>query len=129
MTTILPRFFAATLLGASTGLLGCSSSSAKSDQASASTATTAATVSADSSSAPAASLPQQIADVVVQLDGGIHTGFRFMHAKGIVISGSFTPTAQAKSLSRAAHFNGPAVPVTVESVFEEIQMLRRFRRG
>jgi catalase len=58
-------------------------------------------------------LPQQIADVVVQLDGGIHTGFRFMHAKGIVVSGSFTPTAQAKALSRAAQFTGGAVPVTV----------------
>ena len=88
MTTILARLFAATLLCARTGLLGCSSPSPKSDQASASTATTAATVSADSSSTPAASLPQQIADVVVQLNGGIHTGFRFMHAKGIVVSGN-----------------------------------------
>ena len=79
------------LLGASTGLLGCERSSARSESVSRSTA------SADSSSAsqPGASLPQQIADVVVQLNGGIHTGFRFMHAKGIVLSGSFTPTAQA----------------------------------
>ena len=36
-----------------------------------------------------------------------------MHAKGIVVSGSFTPAAQAKSLSQAAHFKGPPVPVTV----------------
>ena len=41
------------------------------------------------------------------------TGFRFDHAKGIVVSGTFTPTAQARSLSPAAHFAGPAVPVTV----------------
>lgn len=68
---------------------------------------------ADSGAAPVASLPQQIADVVVKLNGGIHTGFRFMHAKGIVLSGTFTPTAEARSLSQAGHFNGPAVPVTV----------------
>ena len=50
---------------------------------------------------------------MVKVNGGIHTGFRFNHAKGIVVSGSFTPTAQAKSLSPAAHFGGPPVPVTV----------------
>jgi len=74
-----------------------------------------ATTHVDSSSTPAAaaSLPQQIADQMVQLNGGIHPGFRFNHAKGIVVSGSFTPTAQAKTLSRAAHFSGPVVPVTV----------------
>ena len=26
-------------------------------------------------------LPQQIADVITKLNGGVHTGFRFMHAK------------------------------------------------
>ena len=36
-----------------------------------------------------------------------------MHAKGIVVSGTFKPTPEAKSLSRAAHFSGPPVPVTV----------------
>ena len=99
----------ATLFGASTGLLGCERSSARSESNSQSAP------SADSApgSSSGASLPQQIADVVVKLNGGIHTGFRFMHAKGIVLSGSFTPTSQAKSLSRAAHFKGPAVPVTV----------------
>ncbi len=97
----------ATLLGASAVLPGCDRPSGRDEK----TAESAAPV--DSSSKPAASLPQQIADVVVQLNGGIHTGFRFMHAKGIVTSGTFTPTAEAKTLSRAAHFNGPPVPVTV----------------
>jgi catalase len=97
------------LLSASTGLVGCGRPGAHSESSSHSTA------SADSSSAsqPSASLPQQIADQFVLLNGGIHTGFRFNHAKGIVVSGSFTPTAQAKTLSRAAHFGGPPVPVTV----------------
>jgi catalase len=58
-------------------------------------------------------LPQQIADVITQLNGGIHTGYRFMHAKGLVVTGSFTPTAQAHTVSKAAHLAGPTVPVTV----------------
>jgi catalase len=60
-----------------------------------------------------ASLPQQIADVVVQLNGGVHTGFRFMHAKGIVATGTFTPAPGARSLSRAAHLQSAPMPVTV----------------
>jgi catalase len=95
------------LLGASAVLQGCDRRSTRAEQ------TSQAADPVDSSAAPTASLPQQIADEMVQLNGGIHTGFRFAHAKGIVTSGSFTPTSEAKSLSRAAHFSGPAVPVTV----------------
>jgi catalase len=98
---------AAAVLAAALIFSGCSRSSARAEE------TAAANTHADSSSTPAASLPQQIADQMVQLNGGIHTGFRFNHAKGIVVSGSFTPTAQAKSVSRAAHFSGPPVPATV----------------
>jgi catalase len=97
----------AALLAAGAALSGCDRSSARA------VSTAQAAPPADSVPEPAASLPQQIADVVVRLNGGIHTGFRFMHSKGIVTSGTFTPTARAKSLSRAAHFNGPTVPVTV----------------
>lgn len=59
------------------------------------------------------SLPQQIADVMVQLAGGIHPGLRFTHTKGLVTTGTFTPSPQARTLSRAAHLQGPPVPVTV----------------
>jgi catalase len=59
------------------------------------------------------SLPQQIADVMVQLNGGIHPGFRFAHAKGLVLTGTFTPAPSARSVSRAAHLAGGKVPVTV----------------
>ncbi len=97
----------ATLLGAGAVLLGCERPSPRAEKPS------EAAAPVDSGSKPAASLPQQIADVMVQVNGGIHTGFRFNHAKGIVVSGSFTPTAEAKSLSRAAHFGGSPVPVTV----------------
>jgi catalase len=108
MASNLPRFLASILLVADVALAGCKNNDANTEKTSASADTTAAPAAT-----AAAGLPQQIADVVVKLDGGIHTGFRFMHAKGIVVSGSFTPTAQAKALSRAAHFSGPAVPVTV----------------
>ena len=59
------------------------------------------------------SLPQQIADLQIQLSGGIHPGFRFAHAKGLVLTGTFTPAKGAQSISRAAHLRGPTVPVTV----------------
>lgn len=42
---------------------------------------------------------------------GSHSGHRALHAKGIVLSGTFTPTADAAALTRAAHFAGPPVPV------------------
>jgi len=58
-------------------------------------------------------LPQQIADVMVQLAGGIHPGIRFTHAKGLVTTGTFTPAPSAKTISRAAHLQSAAVPVTI----------------
>jgi catalase len=59
------------------------------------------------------SLPQQIADVMIQLAGGVHPGLRFTHTKGLVATGTFTPAPTAKSISRAAHLQDAAVPVTV----------------
>jgi catalase len=63
--------------------------------------------------AQAKSMPQQIADAMVQLNGGVHTGYRFAHAKGLVLTGTFVPASGARKLSRAAHLAGPTVPVTV----------------
>lgn len=62
-------------------------------------------------SAQQKSMPEQIADVMVVLNGGIHTGFRFAHAKGLVVTGTFTPAAGAGAVSRATHFH-TTVPVT-----------------
>ena len=73
----------------------------------------ASAAAAPSTPAPETSLPQQIADVMVQLNGGVHTGFRFAHAKGIVCTGTFKPSPEAKALTRAAHLRGGTVPVTV----------------
>lgn len=44
---------------------------------------------------------------------GIHAGFRPAHAKGILLEGVFTPSAQAAALSTAVHFNQPATPIWV----------------
>jgi catalase len=57
-------------------------------------------------------LAQQAADLFLRAFG-THPGFRLAHAKGIVCEGTFTASPEAVQLSRAAHFNGKPVPVTV----------------
>jgi len=54
-------------------------------------------------------------DILQQFDKifGLHPGFRAAHAKGRMLTGHFTPTAQAQTLSKAAHLNRPSTPVTV----------------
>jgi catalase len=44
---------------------------------------------------------------------GVHPGFRANHAKGVVVEGSFTASAEAAALSKAILFNGSKIPVTV----------------
>ena len=46
-------------------------------------------------------------------DGGIHPGFRPAHAKGILLTGVFTPSPEAASLTRAPHIQRNSTPVTV----------------
>src|SRR5271154_994368 len=46
-------------------------------------------------------------------NGGVHPGFRPAHAKGILLTGVFTPTAEAASLTRASHFQRNSTPATV----------------
>lgn len=57
-------------------------------------------------------LAQQIFDLMVQAPG-IKPGFRVAHAKGIVCQGTFAPSRDATTLSKAAHFQGVSVPVTI----------------
>jgi catalase len=54
-------------------------------------------------------------DLLKQFDQifGEHPGFRPAHAKGTLLSGIFTPTTEAESLSRAPHFRRESTPVTV----------------
>jgi catalase len=44
---------------------------------------------------------------------GLHPGFRPVHAKGLMLSGTFTPSAEAKTLTRAPHFLRPSTRVIV----------------
>jgi catalase len=46
-------------------------------------------------------------------DGGVHPGFRPAHAKGILLTGTFTPSKEAASLTRAPHIQRASTPVTV----------------
>jgi catalase len=46
-------------------------------------------------------------------NAGIHPGFRPAHAKGILLTGSFTPSSAAASLARAPHLDRNSTPVTV----------------
>ena len=62
--------------------------------------------------APEKNVHEKIVDVMHTLAKGPHVGYRSNHAKGIVVTGSFTPSAEASSLSKAPHFL-KTVPVTV----------------
>ena len=58
------------------------------------------------------SLVQQIFDAMVH-DPGTKPGYRVAHAKGIVCEGTFLSSTRAATLSKAAHFSGGSVPVTI----------------
>jgi len=57
-------------------------------------------------------LAQEIFDAMVRVPGN-KPGFRPVHAKGIVCEGAFAPSVKAATLSKAAHFGGASVPVTI----------------
>lgn len=43
---------------------------------------------------------------------GLHPGFRPAHAKGLMLTGTFKPSAGAKALTKAPHINRESTPVT-----------------
>ena len=57
-------------------------------------------------------LAQQLLDALDALSG-LHPGFRPAHAKGLMCSGTFTPSPEAAKLTRAPHASRPSTPVTV----------------
>jgi len=57
-------------------------------------------------------LAQQLLDALDALSG-LHPGFRPAHAKGLMCSGMFTPSAEAAKLTRAPHASRPFTAVTV----------------
>jgi catalase len=54
-------------------------------------------------------------DLIQQFDTifGLHPGFRPAHAKGTLLTGTFTPSPGAASLTRAPHMTRESTPVTV----------------
>jgi catalase len=57
-------------------------------------------------------LPAALVDALNKLSGGPHAGYRANHAKGVMVTGTFTPSKAARGLSTAPHFL-KEVPVTV----------------
>ena len=45
-------------------------------------------------------LSQEAIETFDKVNGGVHPGFRPAHAKGILLRGSFAPSAEAASLTR-----------------------------
>ena len=54
-------------------------------------------------------------DIIQALDNlsGVHPGFRPAHAKGILLTGEFTPSAGGTGLTSAPHLHRKSTPVTV----------------
>ncbi|KHN94061.1 catalase [Metarhizium album ARSEF 1941] len=59
---------------------------------------------------PIQDLPQKLVDQMTTMFG-YHAGYRTTHAKGLLVEGSFKPSAEAKSLSTAPHFHNPSTPI------------------
>ncbi len=58
-------------------------------------------------------LAGKLLGVLDQLSGGVHPGYRPVHAKGVMFSGSFVPAPDASELTSAPHVSRPSTPVTV----------------
>jgi catalase len=74
--------------------------------------TTSSAKAADAAPAAQEPLPVALVHALNKVSGGPHVGFRANHAKGVLVTGTFTPTAAAASFSKAPHF-AKTVPVLV----------------
>ncbi|MBV8469295.1 MAG: catalase family peroxidase [Pelomonas sp.] len=72
----------------------------------------APTYADDAPAADSTPLPVALVNALNKLSGGPHAGYRANHAKGVMVTGTFTPAAGARALSKAPQFLRP-VPVTV----------------
>jgi catalase len=70
-----------------------------------------ATFASAAEPAPATATPAQMVDALRTAFGTHHA--RAVHAKGVILEGSFTPSPEAKTLSKATLFTAATVPVTV----------------
>jgi len=55
--------------------------------------------------------PEQAVDAINAVSGR-HDGYRAAHAKGVLVTGTFTATPEAAALTRAAHMQGESTRVT-----------------
>ncbi|MDP8566317.1 catalase family peroxidase [Methylophilus aquaticus] len=76
-------------------------------------AVTAALLATRSAWAEDKPVTEQLVDTLTTLSGGPHKGYRANHAKGVMVEGTFTPTAQAAGISSAPHFKSGSTPVLV----------------
>jgi catalase len=58
-------------------------------------------------------LAEEVLQTIDALNHGKHTGYRPVHAKGMLLTGRFTPSPDAASLTRAPHVQRSSTPVTV----------------
>ena len=58
-------------------------------------------------------IAQELAEAIHGAFQGFHPGYRDVHSSGRYYAGVFRATPEAKKLSRAIHFQGDAVPVSV----------------
>lgn len=71
-------------------------------------------VQAEETAAVAAKpVTEQLVDTLTKLAGGPYKSYRANHAKGILVTGTFTPAAGAASLSKAPHLQQASSPVIV----------------
>jgi catalase len=61
---------------------------------------------------PTATIAEEVLRALDDLSG-LHPGFRPVHAKGILVTGRFLPSAEAAALTRAPHIQRSSTPVTV----------------
>ena len=62
---------------------------------------------------PGKSVSEQIVDSMILLAGGVHQGYRPVHAKGVIVEGEFIPSKQAAAISKAAHLQNSSSHVVV----------------
>ncbi len=58
-------------------------------------------------------LSREVIETFDKVNGGVHLGVRPVHAKGVLLTGVFTPSSPAASLTRAPHLHAKSTPVTV----------------
>ncbi len=58
-------------------------------------------------------LSREVLQGFERASGGIHPGFRPAHAKGVLVSGVFTPASEAAALTSAPHCAALSTPVTL----------------